>query len=420
MFRTFKDYLIVLFGTAFSRGLSFLNSVIVARILGPEDFGRFSIFFIVSVLTWIFPQAFDTSYVRFAKTSNSHAEKDKFLRSSIFLKLLYGVFVAVISYPLAMVLATHVFHKPEIKGILIFGLLSGVFQSFLMSIASIFQEKENFTIFAFVYSFYTGLIFVLLLVMVVMQRHFSLANVVLVYFASSVCVGVISLGTLFVKKLKTFMFVNKEFLSKTFSLSKWAFGTNILSSLFPRLDTLFLPRFVEFGLLGIYSAAQQIIMVISVMTGSISSTFLPKACRAVESAKQFAAFRRESLWLAGVINLLVAILFILAPILLPFIFGAQYQLAGRITQILLVGWFVSIFYFPFAGIFYVIDEAPTRFWLEVARFGLAVPLLLFCIPRWGIMGAAIAVSTTLIVNTVLSLVILRAQLKIKKKWYAIN
>jgi len=420
MRKTFKDYFVVLFGTAFSRGLSFLSSVLVARFLGPENFGKFSIFFLVSVITWYLPMAFDTSYVRFAKTSNSTAEKNAFLRSSIFLKLIYGALVILLSYPLAIFLARYAFQKPEIKWLLVLALVSGVFQSFLMSIASIFQEKEKFTFFSFLYSFYSGLILVILLLLVAFHWRLTLFSVVLAYFFSSFCVGLFSLFALFIKKFKGFLTVQKEFLVKSFELSKWAFGTNVLTSVFPRLDAMFLARFVEFGLLGIYSAGQQIIMIISVMTGSVSNTFLPKACKAVESNGAFRKFRKESLFLAGLINAALLVLIITSPWFIRLLYGPSYQLAIRITQILLLGWFFHIFYIPFAGLFFALDEADKRFYLEVFKYLVAIPLLLILVPRFKIIGAAVALSATLIINTIVALAVLWVSLRRKIKIYNSN
>ncbi|MCX7927007.1 MAG: oligosaccharide flippase family protein [Candidatus Omnitrophica bacterium] len=415
MRKTFKDYLVVLFGTGLGRGLSFLSSVIVARTLGPENFGKFSIFFVVSVLTWLLPQAFDTSYVRFAKTSTLTEEKNEFLRSAVFLKLIYGFIVVVFSYPLSVILARYVFKRPDVQWLLGFALVSGVFQSFLMSVASIFQEKENFGRFAFVYSFYTGLIFILLLFLSISHLVVTLSQVIWVYFVSSVTVGFFSLAAIWLKKLKRQWRLDKESIRKTFHLSKWAFGTGVLASFFPRLDMLFVTRFLEMNMVGIYSAAQQIIMVISVMTGSVASVFLPKACRAVESAKNFAQFSKEGLLLAGLINVAVILLIIFSPLAINLLYGPQYISASPITQILLVGWFVSIFFLPFGGLFYVIDEAATRFFLEVLRWVIAVPLFLIFIPRWGGLGAAFAISITLIIVTLVSFFCLHISLKKKIK-----
>jgi O-antigen/teichoic acid export membrane protein len=409
--KTLKDYLIVLFGSGFSRGLAFFNSIIIARLLGPVDFGKFSIFFIISVLTWLFAQSFDSTYVRFAGVINSSKAKNEFLKISIFLKLIYFLFVLIISFPLASFLAKYFFHKTEIKSLLILAMISGVFQSFLMTIASIFQEKEKFTTFSILYSFYTVTIFVLLIVFYFSMVGFSLNGVIAIHFGTSIVIGLISLYLLFNKKIKQLFPLNRDSLRDSFSLGKWILGVTVLSYIFPRLDFLFLGRYSGFNSLGIYSVAQQIIMFISVMTGSLSNVFLPKASRALESPSAFKIFKKEALLISSIINFFVCLLGVFATFLIKLLYGEQYILASSITRILLIGWFAAIIYLPFSALYYVLNDSLTRFILEITKFVIASLLLYFLVPTKGMIGAAMAISLTLILDSVFSLYLLKGRVR---------
>lgn len=411
MTKTLREYSIVLFGTGFSRSVAFVNSIIIARLLGSEDFGKFSIFYVVMVITWILPQSFDVVFVRYAKTAKDNGEKAELLKISLFLKLLYGGAVLFLSYPVSYIVAHYAFQKPETVALLMSAMLSGVFQSFLMTIASIFQERGNLVVFSFLYSIYTMAILMLLLLAQALPFAFSLNTVVLIYLFVSLGTGLLSIFLLFMKKISHLFPLDQATLQKSLSLGKWILGVEILSYLFTRIDFLFLGRFSNFNSLGVYSIAQQIIMLVSVMMGSLSGVIMPKAAVALKSKDAYAVFKKEALLISCLINSVVIVLIIFAPAVIRMLYGAQYADASLVTRILLVGWFVNIFYLPFSSLFYTLNDSRTRFFIELAALFIATVMLYCFIPVMNIAGAALAITTTLILNAVVSTWILKSKIR---------
>jgi len=401
----FIGYLYVVLGSGFSRGMSLASSIIVARTLGPSQFGLFSIFYVTMVLTWQLPQAFDTSYIRYAKTSQSDGEKKDFLKTAIFQKMLYAVVVLGVSYPLSCFLANYCFCKPETYTILMVSMFCGVFLSFLMTIASIFQEKEKFGIFTILNSFYTVSVLFALLFFVIFKYELTLEIVVLVHLIAAVIVGIASIVVLFLKTGNVFR-VNAAVLKKSFSLSKWIFGVSCAYFIFQRLDVLFLTRYVEYEALGLYSAASQIVMVVSLMTGALSGVSLPRACAIKESSKAFKAFTKESFWVIAIINILIAVAYFVSPFFIKLLYGDEYLFAASIMKILLIGWLFVVVYTPFSFLFYVFDDSRVRFLLELFKIALAVFLLCWFVPKYSLIGGAMAMTIALSVNTFISLIIL--------------
>lgn len=407
MKKTLKDYITVLFGTTFARGISFLTTILLARVLGPFEFGKFSIFYMVMILIWQLPQAFDMTFVRYAKTANGKEEKKEFLKISVFLKLVYSAALLVLSYPSAIFLAKYCFGKPEIKNILMASLICGVFLSFLMSIAIIFQEKEKFLQFSILNAFYSVTIFCILLALKIINLKFTLKVVIFIFLLVSITIGIVSLILLFKKKIKNLFPLNTIILKKTFSLGKWVFGVSCIFYLFQRLDFLFLSRYVKYELLGIYSAAMQLVMIISLMTGSLSGVFLPKSSVALQSKASLKSYIKESISAIIVINSFIVVLMIFSPFLIKMFYGNEYLLANTPFLILLIGWFVSVFYLPFSFLFYTLEDSRTRFFLELSKIIFAVIFLFILVPGYTLIGAALAVSLSLILNTLVSFGVLR-------------
>lgn len=409
MKKTLKDYFIVLFGSGIGRGIALANSVIIARWLGAEEFGKFSLFYVLMIIIWQFPQAFDVTYVRYAKTSVCSIEKKNFLKVAIFLKFIYSALMLSAAYPLAAFLANVCFNKPETQILLVCSIICGVFLSFLFTIASIFQEKERFIEYSILNSFYTLSIFLACVLVSYFNMKLSLNIVTAIYLATTVTIGVISIGMLF-KKVGWIFPLNWDVFKRSFSLGKWILGVTIVYFIFQRLDVLFLTRHVDFKAIGLYSAAVQIIMAMTLMTGSLNGISLPKAGKAIKSKESLRRFARESIITTALINFTIVLLIIFSPLCIRILFGSTYMPITPVLRVLLLGWIFAVFYVPFSSLFYAIDDSRTRFLLEASKILIGVLLLNFMIPWKGLMGAAIAMSLTLFINTCVSSQVLKQRL----------
>lgn len=415
MKKTITDYLTVLLGTGVGRGIAFVNSIIIARTLGKEDFGKFTIFFVVMVLTWIFPQAFDSVFVRYAKTASDENEKNEFLRVSFFLKLLYSVIAIALAYPLSRLLAVVFFGKPEIGIIIVWAIISGVFQAFLMTIASIFQEREHFNIFSILYASYTFSIFTALGLLRLVPALFNLNIVIAVHVIVSIVIGSFSIILLLKRKIKRVWPLNRHCLEKSFALGKWAFGSMVVAFAFARVDTFLLPRYISFDAIGIYGVAQQVTMLISVLAGSLSNVFLPKACASIINKKTIKRYIKESFVLIFVIQASILTLILFAGKVIYVLYGSEYLSAKIVVQILLVGWLFYILFLPFGALFYAFENSKSRFFVDTFRFCVAVVLLFYLIPHYKEIGAAWGMTITHFISGVVGFLVLTNIIK-QQKW----
>jgi O-antigen/teichoic acid export membrane protein len=413
--KTFKDYFCVLFGTGFSRCAAFINSIIIARWLGPEEFGRFTVFYITMILTWEIPQAFDNTFIKFAKTSSSREEKDSYLRSAIFIKILYAVLLLCVAYPLGYFLSLYAFQKPDTCRLIITGIVCGMFISFLMSVAAVFQEKEQFGKYAILPSLFSGAVLLVLLFLLATGQLHKInytRGLVEIYLAVAALLGTISVTAL-LKKTGNLLPVNRSILKKTFSFGKWILGVTIAYYFFQRLDVFALTRYSLFKDVGIYFIAVQPIMIISLLMGSISGVFLPKSMNAVKSRTALVSHAKESVLTVMIPVSGIFLLMIIAPYFITIFYGEQYAVAGNVLRILLVGWLFLSFYLPFSFLFYALNDSRTRFILELLKLCTAFVLLLYFVPLLGIYGAAISISIALVLNAILSFAVLWIKLKNK-------
>jgi len=138
-----RDYTTILLGSGLGRGLSFMTGIIIARQLGVENFGAFSLFFTLMFLVWQMPNVLDNAYVRYVKVEKK-INQEEYLRAVLFLKMVVCLIMSLSSYFIATLLARYFFHKPELIDFLTWAILAGLFLSFLSTWGTLYQAKENF------------------------------------------------------------------------------------------------------------------------------------------------------------------------------------------------------------------------------------------------------------------------------------
>jgi O-antigen/teichoic acid export membrane protein len=408
---TIVDYLWVFLGSGFTRGVALLNTLIIARMLGPSHFGVFSIFYAIMILTWQLPQAFDGVFVTYAKKYDTKSEKDHLLKTSVVLKLFYLILVIFLSYPLSYILAKYCFQKNEVQIPILVAMLCGVCLMFLMTVASIFQEQERFARFASINAFYSVSIFVFLLAIyfIPFRIEFTLQSVIGIYVIVSGIIGFSSMVLLYQRLGNIFDF-DKEVLKTAFAQGKWFFAVVAASCIFSRIDVLFLTAYVDFKNLGIYSVAAQLIMAVDLATGSFAGICLPKAGTAVRSREAFKVFFAESIWAIILIDLGIILFIIIAPHAVIILYGNEYAMAGSLLRVLLYGWIFRVVFVPFSFLFISLGDSRTRFYLELWKLTIGIWLLYLLVPRYGLIGAAYGITLTHFADTLVSIAVLRYRL----------
>jgi O-antigen/teichoic acid export membrane protein len=377
--------------------------------LGPEHFGIFSIFFAATMLVWHIPIAFDAVFVSYAKQFDTKGGKNELLKAPIAIKIYYFFVIAIIAYPLSYFLAKYCFQKQQVLLPLIAAMLCGIFITFLTTVASTFQEEERFGKYASMHAFFTGFVLVSLIFLKIIRDEPSLQAVIIAYIVVSIIIGSVSFALL-IFQLGSISNVDKALLKTTFHWGKWIIGSQMAYHLFYRLDIFFLTRYVDFKDIGVYSVAAQLNYVIGLATGALAGICLPKAGRAVRSKEAFQYYFKESIFIIVMIEVGIGIYMIIAPIAVTYLYGNQYAAAAGILKILLWGCVFNAMFVPFSFLFIALGDTRTRFMLELTRLIIGAGIMLWTVPRFGLMGAAYTMTATLLIDAIVSIAVLRYRL----------
>src|SRR3990172_9941908 len=143
----FKGLAAVFTGKVLATGMGFIATIIAARVLGPHDYGLFSVFMAVLVIAVFFlGKNLDTGLVKFYGyySGNNPDLARASIRVAFNLRIVAGIGGVVTGYLLSNSIAIFLFHNPD----LVFPLKMAFLGAFGMSLwyfsLTIFQAREEF------------------------------------------------------------------------------------------------------------------------------------------------------------------------------------------------------------------------------------------------------------------------------------
>lgn len=403
--------LIVIIGTLFSTGFSALALIIISRLLGPSEFGEFSVGLAISLmLNRIADMGLSYSIQRYASKSTNVDEQNRIYSYTTRIKLIAIVIIAilgVISYRWLSNLLH--FNNPEI-----------VLVSFLLSSCTVLYEQLQ----AILQSLHR---FKQIVFINITQSSSKLIGSLLFFVSGlSSATSLLSLYLLtpLLPVLAFFMWVPRSVklhLNTTFgkeqslmsSMAKHSAVMFISAGIVENVDVLFVQTYVSTFDAGLFSGISKISLLLMVIAYSLGNVLNPRVARYTEAAHLNAFIRKAWLVvLACIVGYSVSIL--LGQHVLLYTLGSEYMSGTSILNILLASSFITIATMPFIAVFFSIDS-PWYFSL-VGIVQLVTTLLgnIFLVPELGMTGAA---WTRLITKAVAFIItVLLAKKMISKKY----
>ncbi len=389
---TFKQSQITVFGTLINGVLGALFYVILARLLGPSDFGLLTIALTTLVLIAdIVDLGTNTGLIRFV-SSNLAVNSIKayqFLKLSLEIKLMAWFVSSLIIFFLAPFLATEVFHKAELilpLRLICFGIGGALLFSFATSSLQAYQKY-------FLWSAMNIFTNSLRLILILILAYFLMLNVensLLVYILMPFFGFFV---TLFILPSRKILASKDEF-----SLSKELFKYNIPVAVFTaiaafsaRLDIYLNAALLSSREVGIYGAATQLVQVMPQLVSALGLVAAPKFASFQSSKDMLVYFKKFqlfvlSLCLLGILT--IPILIYLIPILL----GSNYQEVIMPFIFLFLAMLVFLISLPVHhSVIFYFGRPDVFIWVSIGHLLLIGSLGYLMIQSYGVIGASLTV-----------------------------
>ncbi len=409
---TFKQSSITTVGTILNGVLGALFYIIVARILGPVEFGLLTISIVtLTLLSDIADIGTNTGLIRFV-SQHLVGDRDKafkFLKLSLEIKLVVWGIAFVLIYFAAPIVATQIFHKSELINplrLVSIGVGSALLFSFATSSMQAFQKY-------YLWSGINILTNFLRLIMIFVLGYFLRLNV-----ENSLLVYIIL--PFFGFFLTWIVLPAKKILSQKgeSALAKELFKYNmpvavftIISAFSSRLDTYLTASLLNTREVGIYGAANQLVQAMPQLISAIGLVIAPKFASFQNKSEMLIYFKKTQFMVIG-----ISIVGVLAiPVIsyfIPIIYGAAYAEAVIPFIFVFLGMLVFLLSIPVHNIIMFYFSRPDIFiWVAIGNLLIIAGFGYVMISSYGIIGAAITVLAGMSFNLIYPLVWLLIKLK---------
>lgn len=397
-------------GTFLGLGLNYVYAIVLARLLGPEQFGLYAIglgcFNLLSVIALA---GLDTAVLRFVPAMRAQTDAagiGGIIRAALVLSSGLGVIFATVLLLSSDMLATQFLHHPDATTVLqLFALSIPLFVVSTVAIAVLqaFGEVRWRTLVKYLcepvvkFAVTMGFIWV----------GWGLTSAIVALPVALLLTVVLALFPLrhFWLKVKVPFFSNKYY-SGVITYSLPLLGGLFLNSIATRSDVFFLGYWVPVAQVGIYSAAFQTAAIMAVVLGtleSVATPFLSESISMNNRADVRSLAGTVSRWTMMVTLPLCIIMAVFATDVMD-LFGKQFASGWACLVILTVGQFANSVTGCSNGMLLWSGHSKLVMWNSVVASGTQIGLYLILIPFYGIVGAAIAASASLVLTTILRIV----------------
>lgn len=387
--QTLRQSAITVVSTFLSSGLGAVYYLVLARLLGPAQYGLFSI--VIATLGVILPFAdlgLGQSLVRFVSANATDRKYFPFVNLALKTKLVSGAITLVIFLFFSSFIARFIFHQPALAGLLPWVGLAVSGQILFFLILAIFQGTQRFELWG---GFQVGvnLIRLLLVLPLLFWAKFS-ASFALGVFTASYFLG-FGLSLLFIDRKFLGAAPTSSQVKLFWNFNKWTAAVGVLTAIASRVDILLTARFLSLTQVGIYSLATIMVAFLPQLASAIGAVTTAKfaSFNDPESSKKYLG---KTVLFVGGISVLVALAMIpVAGIVIWFAGSGNYAPAFVPFVILLVGLVIFLFTNPTRdSLMYYHAKPHFFFWLNLGQAATVFLVGWNLIPLCGVMGAALS------------------------------
>ncbi len=302
----------VLISNGVSSALGFVFVFIIARALGPAQFGVFStVVTYATFLAAVLDLGVNQSLVKFASEAKSERERKMWLTTSFL-----AVSVSSASLGVVFSLIYHYVLKPlwnhtGVYEYAVFGMIFFItLNIFFLGLFQAIKQFINRSITDVSFSIFRLIIIGLVIVWGVITIEWGFYSIIGAYVLS------FGLGLFLARQYIDFSTIDVSKVGVIYRFSRWLAGVNFFGNLYGKVDILMLAWLSTAYLTGIYSAAARFIMIFPLVLSSVSSVIAPRFAGFINGTDMNTYFRKSLLLTVGLAFLMALLIPLAYPIIL--------------------------------------------------------------------------------------------------------
>lgn len=393
---------ISLFGGIFGRALGYLARVIMARYLGPGEYGLFSLAISVFGVVAIFVMlGLPVGIVRFVSEAREDNEKVRsIVKTSVITVVFISIIVSIVMFYLSDFMFLRFFGTQRVSPLFHILLISLPFSALAIILESVAVAYQKISYRMYAEEIVKNIVRILLMTLFFYLGYDVIASVI------GYTAGVVA------SAFAAFYFIHKKLVNMR---GKWSYdrkvARNIISYSWPlalstfllsiviQLDTIMMGHFLSERDVGLYNAALPTAQIVIMVPAAIGSLLLSTMTTLYTSGKikeTESIYKSVTKWLfAFTIPITLLLVIFSREIILAF-FGVNYIDGSLSLRILAVGIMVSGVFYPSNDIINMLKKTKIQLYAAAASLFITVSLNYMLIPKFGLSGAATATSLSLI------------------------
>ena len=397
---TLRDTLISFTGLGFTVAFGFIFTVILARTLGPVQYGVFSaVTALASIAYNLGDLGISSAIINFLPKLRD--KRQVLINTSFWFQIVIGVFLFIL-FIIASLFNDRIVPNSIPLQLLLAGWLA--FNYLLIGFAQgIFTAERRFWSFSLSQIIDSGLK-ITLIFLLLSQTQLSITSALIANIVSTF----IALMVTFSKDIKTIEAkFDKYIFKQLFSFAKWIAVSRIFSVLFSKIDIILLNLLASSFDAGIYAAASRVTLLFSLLVSSLNSVINPRFSGFDNKQKVVAYIKKLFLFISGISFLMMICVFLAGPII-SVVFGDKYLDAipvFRFMTLAMLPFLFSLVTTP--AILYTYNKPDFFAKVSAVQVISIVIFELIFIPRIGYYAPVLAMGITNIIVLVVNLLKLR-------------
>lgn len=397
---------IVFIGTIIGTLFGFIGRVLLARFFTQAEYGIYSLAFVLlSIFVTISLFGLQDGVARqigYYRGKNDSTEVKGIIFSSIQIVSIASVILFIILFFTSDTLSAKIFHDPALTAPLKVLAFAIPFLALAQLFVSIFRGFESVKENVYFQDILRNVLFLAFLIPVI---FLGLPFIDVIYaFAASIIVTFVVFAFYVFKKTPLslnrtqFLLINPVG-KKLLLFSVPLLGVYVLSQIMNWMDTLMLGYFTTSDVVGLYNVAAPLAHFIATFVYSTHYILIPLVA-GLYSQNLTSELKRTyqilTKWCVFAV-LPIFFMFIVFPEnILSLVFGTDYAEASYVLQILSICFFIHVVLGPSGAI--TLSMGESKFILNTTMLGAALNIIMnaVLIPRWGIEGAAVATTISLV------------------------
>lgn len=368
-----------------------LISVLIARILGPEKQGLYSLVILLpSMLMTLLNLGVGSATVYF--TGKKKYDLQTIVSTNVILALILSMISIVVGVLVLFLFHNSIFNEVPITLLLLFlGILPILFfNSFLQSVFHGLEDFKTYNAIALL----GQMINLITLIVFIYLLPLDLTGALISYTLGHIVTMILIISVLKAKTYKvTLNSFSFNFLKESLSYGYKAHMSNIISFLNYRADILLIAFFLTPAAVGIYNVAIQIAERLWILSGPVATVLFPRISSTEKEVQNSltAIVSRNVLFLSIIVGVLF---YLLSDFFVWLLFGSNYIEASEIIRVLLPGITVFASERILSNSLAGKGRPELNLYTSLVTLTTNIILNVILIPKYGLVGAAFATSVS--------------------------